>query len=260
MTTTIFRLDQVQIRRVGRTLLHIDAWHVQRRERVVIMGPNGSGKTTLLKVCCGLLPPDRGRVWLGEDELTRLSAWQRTTRRRRIGYVPQATEFQSESPFTLRDVVAMGRVAVRGLLAPLTRQDEQQVDACIDRLGLTPLRHQMFRDLSGGEKQKTLIARVMVAQPEVLVLDEPLANLDVRAKEDIGGLLHEVQRESDLTVLLVCHEPTRLMNGARLVLLHQGQLAADGPAEEVIASASFRDIYGEVYVGAGSAVNPATVR
>ena len=244
MKGSCLNLSNIEVRRSGRTILNIDGMQVQPGEFVGIIGTNGAGKTTLLRVCCGLIKPDQGTIKFDDIELTALSNWSKTNLRKRIGYIPQATEYNAELPFTLREIVAMGRTSIKPLFSWLTREDYERIDYWIDRLGLTDRRNQTFRSLSGGEQQKVLIARAMSQNPAILILDEPCSNLDFNWKHQITDIIAKLHQQSHITILMVSHE-TELLPPAcsRIILLHQGQLIADGIAEEVFASDALERAY-----------------
>ncbi|MDD5327224.1 MAG: ABC transporter ATP-binding protein [Phycisphaerae bacterium] len=244
MMSSRLSLSNVKIKRSGRTILHIDNLQIPPGTFAGIIGTNGAGKTTLLKVCCGLIKPNQGSVEFDDTNLAVLGPWKRANLRKRIGYIPQAAEYNSELPFTLREVVAMGRISVRALLSPLRRQDYEYVDHWIDKLGLTNRRNQTFRSLSGGEQQKVLIARAMVQNPAILMLDEPGSNLDFNWKYQITDIIDDLYQQTNITILMVSHETNLLPRSCgRIVLLHQGKILADGPAEEVFASDALEIAY-----------------
>jgi iron complex transport system ATP-binding protein len=229
-------LCDVRVRRSGRTILDIDDLTIAPGAFVGLLGPNGAGKTTLLKLCAGLIRPVSGCVTLDGQELARLNSWQRCRLRQRIGYVPQSAEYNTELPFTLREVVAMGRTSVRPLLVRLNADDYAMVDLWIERLGLAERRNQTFRSLSGGEQRKTLIARAMAQDPEILMLDEPCANLDFKWRREISDILETLHRRTQITILMVSHETNVLPPAcARIVLLTEGRIVADGDPETVLA-------------------------
>ena len=230
-------LSDVEVRWSGRTILAVEDMQIRQGEFVGIIGTNGAGKTTLLKVCCGLIRPGRGTVRLDGCDLSELSAWRKANLRKRIGYIPQAAEYNAELPFTLRELVAMGRTSVKALLRRLNKQDYEIVDSWIEKLGLSQRRSQTFRSLSGGEQQKALIARAMAQDPEILMLDEPCSNLDFNWKYQITEIIEQLHRETKVTVVMVSHETSLLPSASkRVVLLHEGNVLADGDIEEVFES------------------------
>lgn len=238
------RLSGVQVRRGGRTILDVESLQIPSRAFVGIIGTNGAGKTTLLKVCCGLTQPNRGTVKLAGKDLAKLSPWGRSNLRKRIGYIPQAAEYNGELPFTVREVAAMGRTSVQPLLSRLTGADYEIVDSWIERLGLSGLASQTFRSLSGGEQQKVLVARAMAQEPAVLMLDEPCANLDFNWKYQITEIVDRLYQQTGVTILLVSHDTSLLPPACnRIVLLHQGRILADGGIDEVFASEALQVAY-----------------
>jgi iron complex transport system ATP-binding protein len=218
-----------------KAILHLPAFHLAAGEVLAVLGRNGTGKTTLLKACLGLHPPIAGQMRLLGQTVSELRPWQRLRLRRRIGYVPQATAGTSEVPLTVREVVAMGRTALAGLFQPLRRNDWQLVDMWLDRLALTHLASRPFRQTSGGEQRKTLLARAMVQQPDILLLDEPTAWLDLGWREQIVQWLEVLYQQTHVAIVLVCHELEVLPPSCRrVVLLDKGTLAACGSPEDVL--------------------------
>ena len=229
-------LSNVRVSRSRRAILQIDRLDIAPGTFVGVIGANGAGKTTLLRVCAGLVKPDSGAVRLDGSDLTRLGSWRKCALRRQIGYIPQSAEYNAELPFTVREVVAMGRTSVRPLLTGLRREDDQLVDRWVDVLGLADRRHQTFRSLSGGEQQKALIARAMVQQPRILMLDEPCANLDFTWKYQISEIVEQLYQQTGMTVLMVSHDTSVLPPACRrVILLADGRLLGDGNVEEVLS-------------------------
>jgi len=235
MIDGLLTLSNVHVRSPMRTILQIDHLHVPAGDFVGVVGTNGAGKTTLLKVCAGLIRPDRGAVTLDGNDLTRLSGWGKCVLRKHIGYIPQSAEYNADLPFTVREVVAMGRTSLRPLLTRLNARDYEIVDHWIDALGLRARRSQTFRSLSGGEQQKVLIARAMVQDPRILMLDEPCASLDFHWKYEISEIVERLHREAKMTVLMVSHDTSLLpATCRRVVLLADGRLLGDGDVETIL--------------------------
>jgi zinc transport system ATP-binding protein len=161
-----------------------------------IIGPNGGGKTTLLRLILGVLRPDSGTVCLlgGDPVKTRI----------RAGYVPQETSSNKEFPISVRDAVRMGLSAKRGPGRPLTKGDRAQADEFIESFGLTPFRGRRIGELSGGQRQKVLLARALVARPKILFLDEPTASIDATGTDEIYRHLDRLNK-AGTTVVLVTH-------------------------------------------------------
>jgi iron complex transport system ATP-binding protein len=239
------KLCGVEVIRCARSILSVDYLHIAPGSFVGIIGTNGAGKTTLLKVFCGLIKLNRGTVAFDKRDIARLSSWSKANLRKRIGYIPQATEYNSDLPFTAREIVAMGRTSVKPLLVPLTRGDYETVDEWMDRFGLSDYRSRTFRSLSGGEKQKILIARAMVQGPELLMLDEPCSNLDFKWKYQITEIIDQLHQQTNVTVLMVSHDTSLLPSRCgRIILLHYGKIVAEGDVSAVLSSGEFESVYG----------------
>lgn len=278
MITADVVVERLRVVAGGRTILDVDELTIAPGEIVAVLGPNGAGKTTLLNTCLGFRKPISGRVQVLGRPVERLGSLALTRLRRDIGYVPQVQPVPEHMPLTVREVVAIGRTGRAGLLRPLRRDDWHVVDEWIERLGLRPLRSEPYGVLSGGEQRKALIARALVQQPRMLILDEPTAHLDLGWREQIVGILEQLGARSGnekgkmrneergggvtrTTMVLVCHELEVLPACCRrVVLLEYGRVVADGEPESVLTDARIQDWYGRglraVHVGGRHAVLP----
>jgi ABC-type Mn2+/Zn2+ transport system ATPase subunit len=233
--STLIRLSDVLIQRGRHRLLQIDHWSLEFPQCVGVIGPNGAGKTTLLKVCCGQIKPGRGSVWFEQQCISPRRCLTPARYRRQLCYIPQQTEYNAHLPFTVREVVAMGRSAIKPLFHPLNRGDREAVDQWLHRLGLYERKDQTFRSLSGGQQQKVLIARAMVAQPRLILMDEPGANLDVYWKRKLTDTIDDLYAEHPMALLWVSHELDILPAACkRLILLDRGKLVRDDTREKVL--------------------------
>lgn len=171
---------------------------VRAREAVAILGPNGSGKTTLLRTLVALTPFQQGSLELFGTPLRRFRDWHR------VGYVPQHATLNVQNA-TVREVVTSGRLAHRGAFRWFTRADRAIVAEALERVGLADRARWPFAPLSGGQKQRALIARALATQPDLLIMDEPLAGVDLEGQTILARLLGEL-RDDGLGVVLVLHE------------------------------------------------------
>ncbi|MBN1943087.1 MAG: ABC transporter ATP-binding protein [Phycisphaerae bacterium] len=245
MSDVAVHIEGLLVRAGHRDILSVDSLGVSRGELLGLLGPNGAGKSTMLRCLLGMQGHVRGRVEVLGREIGTLPAGERTILRRRIGYVPQILPAQSEMPLTVQEVVAIGRTGIAGLLRPLKSADWRIVDEWLDRLGLADLARRGFGEISGGEQRKTLIARAMVQNPELLLLDEPTANLDLGWRERIVEVVEELYRQTHITVVLVCHELEVLPACCgRVVVLDEGRLTADGPPAETLTADRIQSLYG----------------
>lgn len=197
--------------------------HVHAGEAVAIVGPNGSGKTTLLRTLAALTPFQQGSIELFGTPLRRFRDWHR------VGYVPQHATLNVENA-TVREVVTSGRLAHRGAFRWFTRTDRAIVVEALERVGMANRARWPFAPLSGGQKQRVLIARALATRPDLLVMDEPLAGVDLEGQAVLARLLGEF-RDDGLGVVLVLHE-LEAMAGVldRIVQLRDGRVVphADG--------------------------------
>jgi zinc transport system ATP-binding protein len=187
------------------------------REFLALIGPNGGGKTTLLKVMLGLLRPWSGEVVYGGSP-----------RRGRLGYVPQFSTFDRDFPLRVADVVLMGRLGRRGLLRPYGRDDRAAAARALERLRLADLARAHVREISGGQLQRVLIARAVVADPDLLLLDEPTASIDAESRDVLFGLLAELNRR--IPVVLVTHDVTAIASRVERIVCINRRLYDHGDA------------------------------
>ncbi len=245
MSQDAVQIEDLIVKVGGKTILSIDGLSIETSRLVGILGPNGAGKTTLLRCLLGLQSHAHGLVKVLDQDVKKLNWRSIALLRRRIGYVPQLLPSHSEMPLTVREVVAIGRTGIAGLFKPLGRADWEIIDEWIDRLGLSHLARQGYSQISGGEQRKTLIARAMVQQPDVLILDEPTANLDMGWRERIVEIVDELYRQDSLTILLVCHELEVLpASCSQIAMLNSGELIASGQPGDILSEEMIRSLYG----------------
>lgn len=205
-------------------------------EVTAICGPNGAGKSTLLACLAGLLAPGEGHVALGGQPLASLS---HPSRARAIGYLPQAPEVAWD--VSVEVLVSLGRLPWRGAPAP---EAQAAIDEAITAMDLDDLRHRPVSRLSGGERARVLMARVLATRPFWLLADEPLASLDLGHAAALVRRFRE-QAQGGRGVVLVLHDLATAMNHAdRVIVLDHGHLAADGAPESALAAPVIERVWG----------------
>lgn len=174
---------------------------------VAVLGPNGGGKSTLLKLILGVLAPGRGEV--------RVFGGPPREAARRIGYMPQSTGVARELPVTVLDVALMGLLGATGRGPRFSAAERARAEAALERTGMLDLKDRLVADLSGGQRQRAYIARALVADPQVLILDEPTASVDAQGRCSLLELLAELNRA--MTILYVSHDLSIVASGVRSV-------------------------------------------
>jgi zinc transport system ATP-binding protein len=169
---------------------------VRSRDFIGIIGPNGGGKTTLLKVLLGLIQPTQGDVCVFGQNVR--------VGRTYMGYVPQTVEFDHEFPIAVWDVVRMGRINRQRLLKPYTAEDNDTAAEALRQVEMLDLYQKPIGELSSGQRQRVYIARALAVEPRILLLDEPLANVDIQASATIYELLCKLNEH--ITILMVSHD------------------------------------------------------
>ena len=233
----ILNVDGVGVWLSGREVLHDVRFRIMPGEFTGLIGSNGAGKTTLFRVILGLQASSTGSVLVGGRPLTR--------RNPIIGYVPQKVFLDPDMPLRARDVVALGLDGHR-LGVPLGwRRRRQAVDAMLDAVDARHFAEARVGNLSGGEQQRVLIAHALISRPRLLLLDEPLANLDIRAEGEVVALLARIAREQRIAVLISAHDVNPLLPVMdRLVYVAAGKTAS-GTTAEVIRAEVLSALYGQ---------------
>jgi zinc transport system ATP-binding protein len=203
---------------------------VRAGEFAALAGPNGSGKSTLLKILLGLLPPQSGTVEVfGVAPADLRDRW-------RVGYVPQRPRIAPDLPATVEEVVATGRLAKRGWWKRRSREDRDAVDHALESVALTDHRRKRLHELSGGQQQRALIARALAADPELLVLDEPIAGVDVESQELFRDSLVHLVEHHHAAVLLVSHELGAVADDLDHVVVLRHRVMFDGAPADLAAT------------------------
>ena len=204
-----------------------------------VIGPNGCGKTTLIRAATGLLPHISGEVSLFGHDVAKLPAGQRA---QRVGVVPQ--ELTAPMAFSVEAIVAMGRTHALGRRGTLTAEDHRIIEQAMVYTDVMEMRRRPFPELSGGEKQRTVIAMVLAQQPRMILMDEATSHLDINHALEVMQIVERLNRESGVTILMVSHDLNIAAEFCeRLLLLDAGTLVADGPPPDVLTETRLREIY-----------------
>jgi zinc/manganese transport system ATP-binding protein len=232
----VVELERATLRIGGRTVLADASFAINAGEFIGVLGPNGAGKTTLMRAILGLLPPSAGT----------LRVFGRAPQRgdRGIGYLPQVRTVLPDLRVRGLDFIGSSLHGERWGLPQLGRHDRHMIEETLDAVGARDLAKRPLSDMSGGERQRLLLAQSLIGSPKLLLLDEPLISLDARHQEVAIDVVHKVCRERKITVLFSAHELNQLLGTLdRVLYLGNGQ-AVLGTVEEVITAPVLSRLYG----------------
>ncbi|MBZ0157963.1 MAG: metal ABC transporter ATP-binding protein [Alphaproteobacteria bacterium] len=177
------------------------SFEVQAGDYVGLVGPNGSGKSTLIKSILGLLKPSCGRVEVFGKEISVMKEWDK------VGYLPQRMQsFNPHFPSTVEEIVSLGLVSKKRFPRRMGKRDRAAVLQVLEMLNIGDIAHRLIGELSGGQQQRVFIARALINDPELLILDEPTVALDPETRESFFSVLRRLNRERNVTVVLVTHD------------------------------------------------------
>ena len=233
----LLKLENVGVRLGGRQILSDVSFTVAPGQFTGLIGPNGAGKTTLLRVILGLTPPTEGRVLLNGSPKTRQGGGL-------IGYVPQKLAIDQDMPLRARDVVGLG-IDGNKLGFPLpSASRRRRITEALEAVGAESYADARIGELSGGEQQRVLIAHALIGRPRLLLLDEPLANLDLRSEQGIVSVLARLAHEQGIAVLISAHDLNPLLREIDTVVYVAAGRAAAGRTDEIIQSDVLSALYG----------------
>jgi iron complex transport system ATP-binding protein len=238
MTEPLVQLHEASFRYGERTILRDLNLDVHRGEILSVLGPNGCGKTTLLRCIAGALTPSHGSVRVGGREVGSLAA---PARARRIGFLFQ--DHTASFPFAIHDVVLMGRAPHLGFFGFPGPRDRALAEKALERVGMLHLKDQPYTRVSGGERQLVLLARILVQEPDLILLDEPTAHLDLRNQVLTLRMVRSLAADG-MTMIMTTHDPNHsLWFGGRAALMKAGRFVAVGPAQNVMTEATLTSTY-----------------
>ena len=237
----LVELNRVTLSYGAEPILQDISLHLHPGQFAALVGPSGAGKTSLLKLILGTLPPSKGEICIHGKALNGKPA-------PRIGYVPQLETVDWNFPATVEQVVLMGMVRRAGLLPWPSKADRHDVEAVLERLGIRDMSSRHIRDLSGGQQQRVFLARALIAEPDLLVLDEPTTGVDMHTAEGVLHLLAELNRQG-VTILMTTHDLNTAAAHLPWVICLNRRVIAQGPPEEIFTEEILNQTYqGEMLV------------
>ena len=241
MTNTVIKLDHISHSYGDKPVLQDVNLEINQGTFMGLVGPNGGGKTTLIKIILGLTKPTAGNVYLLDQPISKFHDWNR------IGFVSQkANTFNKGFPATVFEVVAMGLTAKIGYLKFMRKKHKQKVLEAIDMVDMREYAYKNIGELSGGQQQRIFIARALVSEPSLLILDEPTVGIDYKNVERFYELLHELNTNQNLTLLLVTHDTGVMTEYATNVVCLNKTLHFHGNIKEYsqLSTEDLSEIYG----------------
>lgn len=210
-----------------------------REEFVSIIGPNGSGKSTLLKLITGFLSKEKGEV---EVSGKRVEKWETQELAKLISYIPQENFIQYN--FTVEEIILMGRYPFISIWQDYSKSDKAVVDQIIKELNLEELRHKYINQLSGGEKQRTLVGRAIAQDTQYILLDETFSHLDINHQIETLNILKSLHREHGKSIIMVSHNINLSANySQRIIAIKEGKIVADGTPSEVVTTDNLQRLF-----------------
>lgn len=232
----VLAVEDLSVSLGGRQVLDSVSFGVEAGDFCGLIGSNGAGKTTLLRAILGMISPSTGQITV--------AGGTRSRRNLQIGYVPQKIVLEADMPLRARDLVGLGLDGHRfGFSKPAAKR-RLAVDEMLEAVGATRFADSRIGNLSGGEQQRIMIAQALICRPKLLLLDEPLANLDIRSAAEVVELLAQIAAEQHIAILLSAHDMNPLLPVMdRVVYLADGR-AASGTTAEVVQTETLSALYG----------------
>lgn len=235
----IAELKNVYFSYSGQTALHNINFVIKRGSFTGIIGPNGGGKTTIIRLIMGLITPDRGRVLLfGENPAL-------SKNKNRMGYMPQRTaDFNFDFPATVEEIVSLGALGIKKIPRRIEKSDKDKIYNAMETAGVMSFKNKLIGTLSGGELQRVFLAKMLVASPEILFLDEPTTALDYKTREKFMDLVINLNREKKTTVIFITHDNAQISKYADTLLVIDTKMLFCGSPGEFCKSKDMERYFG----------------
>jgi zinc transport system ATP-binding protein len=238
--STIISTEHLHVRYNAEMALADVTFTISSGDYVGLVGPNGAGKTTLIKTILGLLAAESGRIEIFGRPAARFSEWNR------IGYLPQrVASFNPLFPATVKEVVGLGLLGQKHFPKRFIPGDGKRIDRALELLEITPLRGKLISELSGGEQQRVFLARAIVPDPDLLILDEPITALDPQTRDNFFSLISRFNRENGTTIIMVTHDVGSIGQYANKFLYLDRKVVFYGPFSDFCQSPEMSRHFGD---------------
>ncbi|MBA4417007.1 MAG: ABC transporter ATP-binding protein [Syntrophus sp. (in: bacteria)] len=216
------------------------SFSLKKGDYLGLVGPNGSGKTTLIRLILGFFTPTRGTLTLFGQTPSRFSDWHR------VGYLPQRiVDFNPHFPATVKEVVALGLLSRKQFPKRIGRSDNRYIDQALDLVDIGNIRNKLIGELSGGQQQRVFLAKAMVGEPDILILDEPTTALDPDTRERFFNTLKALNRDKGVTIIMITHDTGTIGKYASKMLYLDKRIIFYGTFEDFCMSQGMATYFGE---------------
>lgn len=240
MQVDVISVNGLSFRYNSMTVLRDISLSIRAGDYVGLVGPNGSGKSTLIRTLLGLLMPDEGNVSLFGLSPQDFKEWHK------VGYVPQKVmSFNPHFPATVKEIVSLGLLSKKGFPKRLNKSDSETIDRALLLMDISGIKNRLFGELSGGQQQRVIISRAVVSEPELLILDEPATALDPETRERFFGILMDLNRKANTTIILVTHDIGSIGKYASRLLYLDKEIIFFGSFEDFCVSLEMSKYFGE---------------
>ncbi len=236
----VLEFSHVDVMRSKDLVIQDATFTINQGDYVGVVGPNGGGKTTLLLAIFNFLPIKNGSIHLFSKTIQAFSEWDR------IAYIPQgAIHFDTHFPLTVSELVSLGRITHANIGKPLKKTDWDAVNVALNLMGIGDIAHKRIGSLSGGQKQRMFIAKALVRNPEILILDEPVAGIDATGLENFYKLLSDLNLKKNLTILIVSHDLSSVFCRMTKILCVNKNVYMSDITKEIDPNVTLKKVYGE---------------
>jgi zinc transport system ATP-binding protein len=238
--TSILEVSNLYVSRSNSSVIEHADFTIHRGDYVGIVGPNGGGKTTLILALLNILPRTKGSIRLFGQNIGSFSKWEK------IAYVPQhAVNFDPNFPLTVRELVSLGRVNRGNMGRTLKRKDWESVDEVLEFMGISEIANKRIGQLSGGQKQRVFVAKALVRNPEIILLDEPVVGVDAETQEKFYKKLSDLNVKKGITILIVTHDLTAVFCRMSKIMCINKRVNVTDITEALEPEEVLRKAYGE---------------
>ena len=233
-------VEGLTITRSGATVISGASFTIGQGDYVGMVGPNGGGKTTLLKALLGIIPVSAGSIRLFGQDIKAFSDWQR------VAYVAQdAINFDASFPLTVRELTGLGRITRDSIGRPFSQKDWHAVDEILELMEINDLADRRIGHLSGGQKQRVFVAKALVRDPDILLLDEPVTGVDAETQERFYKKLSDLNEARDLTIIIVSHDLAAVFCRMSVVMCVNRDVYIGGITDDLEPNEILREVYGD---------------